>query len=146
MQAASEIGAGVLDLERERLACRPHPALAHFLAEGGHRQLLRDLRLAHEGAAPAPPDEIALPRQLVDRSADGEAGDAEVLAQLPLGGDGVTDAHVLNQVDTWSRVWLCFVIRCEVIDTVVRILTLRPTSGQYQSIVLRANRYYTPRS
>ena len=29
--------------------------------------------------------------------------------------------------NTWSRVWLCFVIRCEVIDTVVRIVTALPS-------------------
>jgi hypothetical protein len=89
----------VLDLERERLAAGAHPALAHLLAEGGHRQLLRDLRLADEGAAATAADEIALARKLVDRRPHGEPRDAEVLAQLALRGDRPTDADLLDQVE-----------------------------------------------
>ena len=99
VEAAAEVRAGVLELERERLAAGPHPAAAHLLAERRHRQLLRDLRLAHERAAAAPAHEIALARELVDRRADGQPRDAEILAQLPLGGNRVPRRRALDQVE-----------------------------------------------
>ena len=49
--------------------------------ERRHRQLLRDLRLAHERARAAAADEVALAHELVERRAHGQPRDAEVGAR-----------------------------------------------------------------
>ena len=86
-------------VEREGPAAGDHAAAAHVLAERGHRQLLRDLRLLDVGAAAAPADEVALAGEVVERGADGQARDAEIGAELPLGGDRGADAEPLDQVE-----------------------------------------------
>ena len=49
--------------------------------------------------AAAPAHEIALAHELVERGADGQARDAEVGAELPLGRDRAADAEALDQVE-----------------------------------------------
>src|SRR5881394_318208 len=85
--------------ERERRAARCHATPAHVLAERGHRELLGDLRLLDVGPAAPPAHEVALAREVVERGADGQARDAEVRAELPLGGDRGADAETLDQLE-----------------------------------------------
>ena len=99
VQASSEVRARERLLERERLRTRFHPAAAHVLAEGRHRQLLRDLGLADEGAASASPHEEALADEVVEGGAHGQARHPEVGRQLALGGDRTPGAEALDQVD-----------------------------------------------
>src|SRR5207248_2801024 len=58
---------------------------------------LGDFRLGDERPGAAPAHEVALAHELVERRADGEAGDAEVDAELTLGRDRVADAQRLDQ-------------------------------------------------
>jgi hypothetical protein len=99
VEAAAEVRAGELRVERERPRAGAHPPLAHVLAERRHRQLLGDLRLAHERPGAAAPDEVALSDELVEGGAHGQPRDAEVGAELPLGGDRAADAHALDEVE-----------------------------------------------
>src|SRR6476646_1580905 len=99
MEEASEPCAGKLAAQRERLAARHHPAPAHVLAERRHRELLRDLGLLDIGSAAAPAHQVALARELVERGANGQARDAEVRAELSLGGDRGADAEPLNELE-----------------------------------------------
>ena len=87
------------DAEVERAAARHHAAAAHVLGEGGHRQLLGDLRLADERAAAVAADEHPVADEIVERGPHREPRDAEVGAQLPLGRDRVADAELLDQVE-----------------------------------------------
>ena len=90
--------AGVTRKSRVRLAGH-HPATLHVLGEGGHRQLLGDLRLAHERPAPVPAHEHAVADEIVEGRSDGQARDTEVDAELPLGRDRVADPELLDQVE-----------------------------------------------
>ncbi len=81
-----------------RLAGRM-PAPAHVLGEGGHGQLLRDLRLAHERAGAAPAHEVALPDELVQRRPHGQPRDAEIDAQLALRAGSPRRPEPLDQVE-----------------------------------------------
>ena len=76
-----------------RLAGR-EPARAHVVAERGDRRC-PSRPSARRRTCPAPRrrDEVALAHELVERRADGEARDAEVDAELPLGRDRVADAR-----------------------------------------------------
>jgi hypothetical protein len=67
-----EAGSRSDGLQLERRAAGDHAPPAHVLGERRHRELLRDLRLAHEGARTAAADEVALPHEAVERGADGE--------------------------------------------------------------------------
>ena len=98
LQETAQTGTGEGRGHRQRTAPGHHPAPPHVLAERGHRQLLGDLRLLDVGAAAAPAHEVALAREVVERRADGQPGDAEVGRELPLGGDRVADAETLDQV------------------------------------------------
>ena len=93
MEQAAEARARGDDLERERAAGRPHPAAPHVLRERGHRQLLRDLRLADERARAAPAHEKALADEVVQRRAHREPRDAEIGAQLALRRDRLADVE-----------------------------------------------------
>src|SRR5262245_6523954 len=99
VQATAQIRPGGRRRQRERLAAGRHPAAAHLLAERGHCQLLRDLRLTHERAAAATAHQITLADELVERSTHGQPRHAEVDAQLPLRRESSTDARTLDQVD-----------------------------------------------
>src|SRR5262249_34377598 len=91
----------------ERSACGHHAAPAHVLGERGHRELLRDLRLADEGAAPAPADEHPLANEVVERCPNGETRHTEVRAELTLGRNGVADGQLLDQIEhTLARLTL----------------------------------------
>src|SRR5262249_18398148 len=72
---------------------------AHVLAERGHGQLLRDLRLLDVRPAAAPPHEIPLAREVVQRRPDGQPRDAEIDAELPFGGDRGADAETLDELE-----------------------------------------------
>jgi hypothetical protein len=96
VEGAADLGPGVDIVEPDRPAVGNHSAPAHVLAEGRQRQLLRDLRLADERAAAVPPDEVALAHEVVEGSAQGQARDAELLAEAPLGRDRLADAQALD--------------------------------------------------
>ena len=85
--------------ELERSAGRAHAALAHVLGEGGHRQLLRDLRLADERPGAAAAHEITLAHELVEGCPHRQPRHAEVRAERALGRDGVPDRELLDQVE-----------------------------------------------
>src|SRR5206468_6272749 len=99
VEEAAQPRTGELAREREGLAARRHAAPPHVLAERGHRELLGDLRLLDVRPAAAPAHEVALAREVVERGADGQARDAEVRAELPLGGDRGADAETLDQLE-----------------------------------------------
>jgi len=99
MEEPAEPRARELALERESAAAWGHASAAHVLAERGHRQLLRDLRVLDVRATAAPADDIALPGEVVQGGPDGQAGDAEIGGELPLGGDGIAHAEALDQVE-----------------------------------------------
>src|SRR5439155_11980039 len=98
VEEAAQTGAGELASERERRAARGHAAPAHVLAERGHGELLGDLGLLDVGAAAAPAYEVALPREVVERGADGQARDAQIDAELPLRGDRGADTEPLDEL------------------------------------------------
>jgi hypothetical protein len=99
VQRTAEVRAGHDRRHRLRLAAGPHPASAHVLAERRHRQLLRDLRLAHEGSRAALSQQEALADEVVERGAHRQARDAEVERQLPLRRDRAADAQLVDQID-----------------------------------------------
>src|SRR5580765_2689918 len=99
VQEAPEPCAGRDDLEPERLAPRVHAATAHVLREGGHGQLLGDLRLAYERSRAATANEVALARELVQRGSHRQPRDTEVDAELALRRDRLTDAEAVDQVE-----------------------------------------------
>src|SRR5919198_1992394 len=99
VQEPAEARARGYDFQLEGARRGRHAAAAHVVREGRQRQLLGDLRLADEGAGAAPPHEVALADELVEGGADGQARDAEVCAQLPLRGDGLAHAELLDQVE-----------------------------------------------
>src|SRR5262249_551746 len=69
------------------------------LAERRHRQLLLDLRLADERAAAAPPDEVALADEVVERCPDGQPRDAELRAELALRRDRLSDREPVHEAE-----------------------------------------------
>src|SRR5581483_8978907 len=99
VEQAPEAGPRELRLHREGARARHHPPPAHVLAERGHRQLLGDLRLLDVRAAATPADDVALPREVVERRADREPRDAEIGRELPLGRDRRADAELLDQLE-----------------------------------------------
>src|SRR5437763_9214723 len=95
------------DAQLESLAARRHAARPDLVRERAHRQLLRDLRLAHERARAAPADEAALAHEFVEGCPDREPRDAEVEAELPLGRDRLADRQLVDQVaDALARLAL----------------------------------------
>src|SRR5438067_3116407 len=99
LQEPAETGAGEYRRHREGAAAGLHPTPAHVVAEGGDGQLLGDLRMLDVCPAAAPADEVALAREVVERGANGEPRDAEIGAQLALGGDRRPDAELLDEVE-----------------------------------------------
>src|SRR5262249_13133893 len=98
-QKTTETGSGRHGAEIEGLACRAQPAAPHVVGERGHRELLRDLGLAHERSRSVPANEVPLPDEVVERGANSEPGDAEVRAQLPLGRNRLADGEVLDEIE-----------------------------------------------
>src|SRR5205823_3337294 len=92
-------GAGEDRRHRQGSAAGLHATAPHVVAEGGDGQLLGDLRVLDVCPAAAPADEVALAREVVERGAHGEPRDAEIGAQLALGGDRRPDAELLNEVE-----------------------------------------------
>ena len=64
---------------------------------------LRDLRLGDERAGAAAANEVALAHELVERRAHRQPRDAEVDAELPLGGDRVADARAARSARARAR-------------------------------------------
>ena len=87
------------DPEIERLALGSQPAAPHVVGERRHRELLGDLRLAHERAGAVSADQVALAHEIVEGGAHREPGNAEVRAQLTLGRDRVADGVLLDEVE-----------------------------------------------
>src|SRR5262249_40877077 len=85
--------------EVERLARGPQPAAPHVVGEGRHGELLRDLRLADEGARTVAPHEVPFTHQVVERRAHRETRDSEVHTQLALGRDSFSDRELLDEVE-----------------------------------------------
>src|ERR671926_919826 len=98
VQRAADLRAGADVLERDRSAVGHHPAPAHVLAERRQRQLLRDLRLADEGATAVAPREIPLADELIEGGAERQPRHAEVAAQPPLRGNRLADAELADQL------------------------------------------------
>ena len=98
LQTAAEPRAGGGHRQRQRPRTGAHPTPPHLLAERGHRQLLGDLRLAHERAAAAPPHQVALAHEVVERGTHGQARNAQIDAQLALGGDRRANPELFDQV------------------------------------------------
>ena len=69
---------GALALEGDDAAARAHPAPRHVLAERGHRQRQRDLRLGDVGAAAVAAQEQAFADELVDHGAQRRPRHAQV--------------------------------------------------------------------
>ena len=132
LEAAAEPGACGRHRQRERPRARAHASPPHLLAERGHRQLLRDLRLAHERAAAAPAHQVALADEIVERGPHGQARDAQIDAQLALGGNRRADAELLDQV-AYAVAGLTLLG-----GHATAILASSATSGQYHSLVHRA--------
>src|SRR5262249_6811506 len=59
-QQTAEASARWRDAELEGSARGSHAPAPHVVGEGRHRELLRDLRLAHERSGAAAPDEVSL--------------------------------------------------------------------------------------
>ena len=78
-------------LEGDDAAAGAHPAARHVLAERGHGQRERDLRLGDVGAAAVAAQQQALADQLVDHGAQRRPRDAEVGRQAALGRQRVAD-------------------------------------------------------
>src|SRR5262249_34901792 len=89
---------GVSVLETDRPAVRHHAAAPHVLAEGRERELLRDLRLADEGAAAVPADQVALANELIECRSERQARDTEVGGETSLGRDRLADAEPRDQL------------------------------------------------
>ena len=98
MEPPRESRPGANHGQLQRPAGRDHAAAAHVLGERGQGQRLRDLWLSHIGAAPMAPGELASLGELVDRRPDGQAGDAQILAELALGWDGLAHQERLDQI------------------------------------------------
>ena len=99
VERAPDRGACMYLSQLDRPAAGDHAAPAHVLAERREGELLGDLRLADEGAAPVPPLEVAVADEVVESGAKGEAGDAEVGAEPAFGGDGLADLELLDQLE-----------------------------------------------
>ena len=99
MQDPSQSGAGRNRVELERAAARGEAPLAHVVAERRDRHALRHLRLRDEGARAAAARQPALADELVERGAEGQARDAERLAEYALGGDRLADLERLDQLE-----------------------------------------------
>jgi hypothetical protein len=84
-------------LDRPASGC--HAAAAHVLAEGGQRELLRDLRLADEGAAAVPSDEVPVAHEIVEGRSDGQSRDAEVGAEPAFRGDRLADPELVDELE-----------------------------------------------
>ena len=84
-------GAGRGRAEVERATARNHPAPAHVLGERGHRQLLGDLGLADERAAPPLAHEVAVAHEVVQGGPHGQPRHPEIGRELPLRRDRVAD-------------------------------------------------------
>ena len=67
----------------ERLAGRSQAPPAHVVGERGHRELLGDLGLADERAGPTPPDDVALPREIIESRSKRQSRYPELGAELP---------------------------------------------------------------
>src|SRR5206468_2604431 len=87
------------DLQLQSTAGWPHSPPLHVLRERGHRQLLRDLRLADERAGAPSPDQITVANELVECGPDGQARDAEVGGELALGGNRLADPERFDQLE-----------------------------------------------
>ena len=71
----------------------------HVVGERRHRELLGDLRLADERAGAAPADDVPLAREVVERGAKREPGDAEIRAQRRSDGIAFTDFELLDEIE-----------------------------------------------
>ena len=80
-----------------------HPTPQHVLGERRHRQLLRDLRLAHERSASVTTDEEPLAHELVERGAHREARDAEVVDSWRSEGIASPTPSCSIRSSTWVR-------------------------------------------
>jgi hypothetical protein len=99
VECASDCSACMGFSELDRPAPGHHSPAAHVFAERRQRELLGDLRLADERAAPVPPLQVAVPDEVVERGAEGQSGDAEVGAEPAFGGDRLADAELLDQLE-----------------------------------------------
>src|SRR5579864_5384689 len=86
-------------LQSDRAAVRNHSAPAHVLAEGRQRELLGDLRLAHERPAPVLAHQVALADELVQGGPEREPRNAELAAQPTLGRDRGADTELGDERD-----------------------------------------------
>ena len=99
LQRAADGRPGVGLLQLDRPAAGRHAAAAHVLAERRQGQLLGDLRLADEGAAAVAPLEVPVADEVVEGGAEGQARDAEVAAEPPLGRDGFSDLELVDELE-----------------------------------------------
>ena len=99
VQGPAEVGSGVDLLKLERSRARHHAAAAHVLAERRERELLRDLRVADERAAPVPADKKPVADEVLDRGAQRQPRDAEVAREPSLGRDRLADVEAFDQLE-----------------------------------------------
>ena len=99
MEQPTEPGACRHFPQIERAARRHEPAPPHVVAEGADIDALRDLRLGDERPRAAPPHEVALPDELVERGPDGEPRHAEIDSELPLRRDRIADIERLDELE-----------------------------------------------
>jgi hypothetical protein len=92
-------GACMYLAQLDRPAAGHHAAPAHVFAERREGELLGDLRFADEGPAPVPPLEIAVPNQVVEGGPQREPRDADLRAEPALGGNGLADVELLDQLE-----------------------------------------------
>src|SRR5919201_4652733 len=99
LQPAGETGAGADHRQIEGPAGRNHAPPAHVLGERGQCKRLGDLWLGHVGATAMPSRQVPLADQLIDGGSNGQPGDTQVVAELPLRWNGVAHAEGLDQVE-----------------------------------------------
>jgi hypothetical protein len=96
LERGGDVGRRGDDLRGEDGRRGLHAAAAHLLAERREPHLEVHALRGDERAAAVLADEDALGDERVDGLPDGHAGQAELLAEGTLGGDGVADAELLR--------------------------------------------------